>query len=196
MKRKGTLLLAALVCLIVVIAFGSEESAKNKNSEITTRSMPEQVVLYKIVRGHYSKAGMAIGQLYSFAGMKGLQPKGGPIYVYLNNPKLVSSEHWLTEIRIPVSEKALEQAGTLGEMTDIKKVPAMEFVVAVKPEGMADPSAIYEAMTKYIYENGYTTIDAPAEITLSGASTGDYTKVKSEILMPIKKQGKPCDKEK
>ncbi len=152
------------------------------------RTMNEQVVLYTIYRGPYNQMGSAIGKLFALAGQKGLMPPRGPVtYKYLNNPTLVSSEHWLTEIRIPVAEDALKLVGKLGEMTDVKKVPTMKMVVAVKPEGLADPGTIYNRLIIWIHQNNYTAIDGFREIFLTNTMSGDYSMMKSEIMAPIEK---------
>ena len=156
--------------------------------EFTVRTVNEQVVLYTIYRGPYNKIGQAIGKLFALAGQKGLIPLRGPVtYRYLNNPTLVSSEHWLTEIRIPVAEDALRLVGKLGEMTDVKKVPAIKMAVAIKPEGLADPGAIYKRLIIWIHQHNYTAIDGFREIFLTNMMSGDYSMMKSEIMVPIEK---------
>ena len=188
MQIKRLLLLILVVVIVVAGGVGISGGVSGDKDEIAVRKVKEQVVLYTVYRGSYDKIGPAIGKLFALAGQKGLMPPRGPVsYVYLNNPQLVSSEHWLTEIRIPVSKDALGQAGKLGKMTDVKKLPGMEVAVAVKPEGVADPAAIYEQLTMWIYKNKYTGVGAPIEIFLTNAMSGDYTKMKSEIMFPVGK---------
>jgi effector-binding domain-containing protein len=174
--------------LIVIAAFciaaTTEVSSKPK---FEIRKVEQQTILYTIYRGPYEKSGQAVGKLFALAGQKGIIPKGSVQYAYLNNPHYISKEHYLTEIRIPVDKDALKLAGTLGEMTDIKVLPAIEMVVAKKPKGMADPNSIYNDMSKWIYENKYAGLDSPVEIILSGAMTGDYSQMEAEIMMPVKK---------
>ena len=78
-----------------------------------------------------------IGSLFAVLGKKGLAPVGNLTFSYLNNPQRWAKEHWLTEISIPVDRAALKLAGTLGDFTDIKVVPASTLAVVVKPAGMA-----------------------------------------------------------
>ena len=152
------------------------------------RTVNEQIVLYTIYRGPYNQMGQAVGKLFALAGQKGLMPPRGPVtYKYLNNPTLVSSEHWLTEIRIPVAEDALKLVGKLGEMTDVKKVPAMKMVVAVKPEGLAEPGTIYNRLIIWIHRHNYAAIDGFREIFLTNMMSGDYSIMKSEIMVPVEK---------
>jgi effector-binding domain-containing protein len=174
--------------LIVVAAFclaqATDVSSKPK---FEVRKVEQQTVLYTIYRGDYRNIGQAIGKLFALAGQKGIIPKGQVQYAYLNNPQYVSKEHWLTEIRIPVDKDALKLSGTLGEMTDIKVLPVTEMVVAKKPKGTADPNSIYSNMSKWIYENKYTSLDSPVEVILSGAMSGDYSQMEAEIMIPVKK---------
>jgi effector-binding domain-containing protein len=185
-KLRISLLLSAVGLMVVSIVEISATSAGGKPA-FSIRKVEKQVVLYTIYRGSYDKVGPAIGKLFALAGQKGIRPRGPVSHVYLNNPKQVSSEHWLTEIRIPVGKEALKLAGTLGEMTDVKALPAMEVAVAAKPKGQADPSSIYERFFTWIYKAGYVHIEDPMEKFLSGASTGDYAQMKSEIMIPVSK---------
>ncbi len=185
-KLRTSLLLLAIGLMVVGIVGISATSAGGK-STFTIRKVDKQVVLYTIYRGSYDKAGPAIGKLFSLAGRKGVRPLGPMTHVYLNNPKLVTSQHWLTEIRIPVGKEALKLAGTLGEMTDVKTLPAMEVLVAVKPRGQADPAPIYEELYRQVLKEGYLATQGPIETFLTNAETGNYAQMKTEIMIPVSK---------
>jgi len=186
---KSKMWILSLLTVAVIIVAGAEIFAESDTTKAAfeIRKVPEQVVLYTIHRGSYDKSGMAIGKLYALAGQKGLRPRGVLSYAYLNNPKLVSSDHWLTEIRIPVDKEALKLASKLGEMTDVKTLPEMDVAVAVKPKGLKDPSSIYRNLYYWIFEQGYMVTDAHCETFLSGTETGDYAQMKSEIMVPVTK---------
>lgn len=184
--RIWSMLLLAIGLMVVCGVRISAQTTAGK-PDFVIRKAEKQVVLYTIYRGSYDKTGMAIGKLFGLAGRKGISPRGAMSYVYLNNPEYVSKEHWLTEIRIPVGKEALKLTGTLGEMTDIKALPAMELAVAVKPEGQADPGPIYESLHAWILKQGYMVTDGPMEIFLTNVMTGDYVQMKTEIMVPIKK---------
>lgn len=156
-------------------------------SEITIRQVKPQTVLYTIYRGSYEDVGQTIGSLYALAVQKKIWPSGPIHFAYLNNPQRVSSEHWLTEIRIPVREEALKLAGTLGEMTDIKKLPAMTMAVATKPTGQADSESIHVSLDAWIFKQGYIANGGPCEKFLTNARTGDYARMTSEIMVPVTK---------
>ena len=177
------LLLGSGLTTIMTIGIYAEQTADK--SDITVRKMESQTVLYTIYRGDYDKVGQAIGGLYALAVQKQIWPSGSLQFAYLNNPKHVSSEHWLTEIRIPVREDSLKLAGTLGEMTDIKKLPDITVAVATKQAGQADPGPLYTNLGTWILKQGYVVDGGPCEKFLANTSTGDYARMKSEIMIPV-----------
>ena len=180
-------LLLAIGLMAVCLAEVFAKSDTKEEPTVSMRETEEEVVLYTIHRGSYGETGQAIGDLYALAGNKGISLRGPACYVYLNKTNQVSSQHWLTEIRIPVSEDALEFAGTLGDMTDIKKLPEMEVAVAVKPEGQVDPCFIYEHLYVRIIQQGYMPMGSPREVFLTNFETDDYAMMKTEISIPIQK---------
>ena len=188
MDKKAWLMVIA-AALVVGVCVAQIFAQTDMKMSFSTRKADEQVVLYTLYRGSYDKVGAAIGKLFALAGEKGIAPQGNLSMAYLNNPSRVSSEHWLTEIRIPVGKEALEAAGTLGEFTDVKVIGPSEVVVAVKPEGVADPSPIYQGMARWAFEHGYVGAEGPSETYLTNAMTGDYSKMKVEIAMPVEKVG-------
>jgi len=184
-KVRFILLLAMVLMAIVVVGICAEQTTDK--SKITIRQLGPQTVLYSIYRGDYSKVGPAIGKLYALAGKSGIYPRGSLSFVYLNNPRYISGEHLLTEIRIPVGEDALKLAGTLGEMTDVKTMPAMEMAVVEKSMGQMDYGAIYNSLYNWIAKQGYVATDNASEVFLTNAMTGDYAQMKSEIMVPVNK---------
>ena len=186
-KSKVLTLLLLVIGLTLIGAAAIFASTAAAKPAITIRKVEPQVVLYTIYRGSYEKTGSAIGKLFALAGHNRIQPRGPVYYVYLNNPNQVSSEHWLTEIRIPVGKDALKIAGTLGEMTDVKTLPAMEMAVAVKPQGLADPSPIYKALYIWVAKQGYMVAGSCREVFLTNAMSGNYAQMKTEIMLPVQK---------
>lgn len=187
MKRAKKWFLLSAMVLIVISAVEIFAEQTQEKPTITIRKSQPQTVLYTIYRGSYDKIGQAIGGLYALAGQKDIKPLGPLCCAYLNNPQHVSSEHRLTEIRIPVGEEAMKLAGSLGEMTDVKAVPAMDVAVVVKPEGVADPGSLYEALGLWIHKEGYATEDGPIEVYLTGGAGMSYAQMKSEIMVAVKK---------
>ena len=186
MKRSRLwFLLLGVLAATTTVTVGIKAGQSTGQPEITIRQVKPQTVLYTIYRGDYDKVAQAIGSLYALAIQKKIWPNGSLQFAYLNNPDHVSSEHWLTEIRIPVREDALKLAGTLGEMTDIKKLPAMTVVVATKQAGQTDPEPLYKSLGTWILKQGYITDGGPCEKFLANASTGDYIRMKSEVMVPV-----------
>ena len=187
-RQKNVKELLYLLAMVCIGAIGTEIAAAAEDPNFTIRKIEEQTILYTIYRGDYNSIGGAVGNLFALAGKNGIKPVGQISYVYLNNPACISSKHWLTEIRIPVGKEALKFAGTLGEMTDVKALPAMEVVVAIKPEGVAEPSAIYDSLAEWIGKQGYAGFDSPIEFFLTNAMGGNYSQMKTEIMIPVKKR--------
>jgi hypothetical protein len=131
--------------------------------------------------------------LYGLAGVNGLTPTGPAMSVHLNNPKKVTSEHWLTEIRIPVDDTALELTGTLGSMTDVKPVPETLAAVGLKPKGVCNSDPIFERVYTWIYENGYASTDASMQIVRSDSETHDYCQMEVEIVVPVVRMATDAD---
>jgi effector-binding domain-containing protein len=179
----------AILILAIIVTVGISAEKTTDKSNITIRQTESQTVLYTIYRGNYEKIGQAIGKLFATAASKGIQPGGSLSCVYLNNPEYVPMEHCLTEIRIPVAnaKEALKHAGTLGEMTDIKVMPAMEVAVITKPGMNIEYADFYKSLYDGIARMGYRTSDNACETFLTNTMSTDYSQTKSEVTIPIKK---------
>ena len=176
----------ALVFVLVLLAVGQAWAADPNLAvgEVKIEQAPAEVVLYTIYRGPYERMGQAIGSLFMVAGQKQIQPQGPVTMVYLNCPKEVTPEHYLTEVRVPVGEEALQHAGQLGEMTDIKRLPAVEVMVVEKPVGVADPSPIYQYLMVWTARHGYLVAGGPRE-TMLGMGGPDYASMHTRIALPV-----------
>lgn len=182
------LLSAVLVIGIAAKLFAEQAVVK---PDFSIRKFESQTVLYTIYRGPYETIGKPIGQLYATAAQKKITPCGPLSLVYLNNPYSTlqdsTEKHCLTEIRIPVDQNAIQQSGTLGEMTDIKTLRAMDVAVMKKQISQTDYSALFKALYKRIAEEGYRSLDNAFEVFSTNMAGGDYTQIKSEIMMPVVK---------
>ena len=121
-KVKAFALLSIAVCLTAVGIVEVWAKSPTDKPNFTIRQAPKDVVLYTIYRGPYEKIGPANGNLYALAGQKGIIPRGSAYHVYLNNPRRVSSEHWLTEIRIPVGQEALNLTTPAPQRTERREL--------------------------------------------------------------------------
>lgn len=184
------LLFAVLVIGIVVKLFAEQADIK---PDFSIRKCESQTVLYTVYRGPYETIGKPIGQLYATAAQKKITPCGPPSLVYLNNPYSTLQDspekHCLTEIRIPVNQNAIQQSGTFVEMTDIKKLKAVDVAVMKKQIGQTNYNALFETLYKRIAEEGYRSLDNAFEVFSTNMAGGDYTQVKSEIMVPVVKTG-------
>jgi len=175
------------VVALTAAAAGALLAANPPEPSFEIRKTTESVVVYTIHRGPLSQVGSTIQELMALAVPKGLIPAGPVSFLYLTNRELTPSADWLTEIRVPVGEDALKLAGTLGKFTDVMRVAPVDVVVATKPEGQADPGPIYHKLYPWLVENGYVPVEGPRERFLTNAKTNDYSKMKTEIMIPVRK---------
>ncbi len=176
-----------LLVLTAIMAIGIYAGQTADKSDITIRKMESQTVLYTIYRGEYEKIGNSIGSLFGLAMKNQIWPKGSISLVYLNNPQYISGEHCLVEIRIPVGKEALKKAGTLGEMTDVKEIKAMEVAVIKKSAGQMNYGSLYNSLHTWISRNGYVTTENACEMFAGAGGVTDYSQMSSEIMIPVKK---------
>jgi DNA gyrase inhibitor GyrI len=184
-SRKSFVLLCMLLAATGISLL--QAAQKSTDSSITIRTLGAQTVLYTVVRGPYEKLGEAFGSLYGLLAGKGLKPTGSAMSVTLNNPESTSSEHWLTEIGIPVDDSAKKLAGTLGPMTDVKTVSEMQVAVAVKPKGVSDPADILRRLYAWMAQNGYMPASGPMQKVNSDSANYDYAQSDVEIMVPVMK---------
>jgi effector-binding domain-containing protein len=178
------LLLVTAALIFAATSIISAESAGDKPA-CTVRDIEQQVVLYTIHRGGLDKIASVVMNLFNLAVEKGIYPDGPVTFAYLNDFTRTSSEHWLIEIRLPVDKGALKLSGTLGKMTDVKTLAPVKMTVATKPEGMADPRPVYERLYTWMHKEGHMPTSGPQETFLTNAESGDYSKMKTEIMVPI-----------
>ncbi|MCE5339954.1 MAG: GyrI-like domain-containing protein [Planctomycetaceae bacterium] len=179
-----------LACVVIVLNSIAVAAQEPNNFSISFGKLESQTVLYTVYRGPYEKVGQAIGELYAIAGKNRISPQGNLRFVYLNNPHLFSlnSQHCLVEIQIPVSQDSLKMAGTLGTMTDIKTLIAMDTVVIKKPAGCKDYGSVYAYLFAWIAQNGYRPIDNAFEVFESGGQNQSCENIaQSDIVVPVTK---------
>ncbi len=187
-RKRIIILLSAILLVELTVTAGLCITRNDKPymPEVKLRQIGPQTVLYTIHRGPYENIGETINQLYELAVEKNIYPIGPVMNGYLNDPTSESMEHWLIEVRIPVDDSALSLAGTLGDMVDVKSVPAMQVVVATKPQGQSQPGYVIESLYSWINRNGYLAVDRIWQSVIEN-KTGDYKKMKTEFIIPIEK---------
>ncbi len=195
MKKKViiSILSAIILSEIICIAGLCMCQGRDENSHgITIREIPQQTVLYSIHRCRYYKISDAINELYTLAQSKGILTCGPVSICCLNSSLYENDNHRLIEIQVPVESVAIDLAGTLGEMTDVKVLPAMKVAVAVKPEGDNDPTAVIANLLTWINKKGYVVRGRMRQTVLNGGK-GSYYKLKTEFMVPIDQlTGKDC----
>jgi effector-binding domain-containing protein len=190
--KKWILILSVIVALEFIIMTGicicdMGIQYRSVEPDVTIREVGPQVVLYTVYRGPYENICKVIDKLHHFALAKGMLPCGPVSTGYLNNPLSVSSGHWLIEIRLPVDVESLKYTGRLGPMTDIKKIPAMKFAVAVKPQGLTNPGAVISGLFSWIYREGYVVAGRMWQsVPVNVNEMGNYIGMKTEFMVPIK----------
>ena len=188
MKKK--IIVAALSIFIVseIICIAGLCLCKGQypeHADVSIREIPQQTVLYTIYRGRHYKINSVINQLYTLAKEKGISISGPASTCYLNSPVAESTNHHIIEIQIPVNDNAIEQAGSLGDMTDIKVIPAMKVAVAAKPEGCCDPTSVLVDLFTWINKKGYVVKGKMRQSYLNGK--GNYNNLNTEFMIPVDK---------
>jgi effector-binding domain-containing protein len=174
--------ISAEIFLIVVIC--NYKTQAEPFCDVTVREVGPQAVLYTIHRGHYDTVTNTVKKLYRLADSKGICITGPVCTGYLNNPRVQSPEHWLIEIRIPVGADAMKFAGTLGEMTDVKILPAMKIAAAIKPEGQDSPDTTICSLYSWIKKHGYRIAGNMWQSILCD-KPGNYAQTKTEFIIPV-----------
>jgi effector-binding domain-containing protein len=183
--KKGPAIL--LTTVLIAVAVELPAGQQTAESDFSIRKSGKQTVLYTVYRGPYDSIGKPIGQLYTLAMKNNITPRGPASLVYLNNPQNISPEHYLTEIRIPVAEDAIKHTGELGVMTDVKTLQPTDIAVMKKLPGQMDYGSLYNKFYQNIAEHGYRPTDNVIEVFTDNMMGGDYSRMKSEIMVPIVK---------
>ena len=195
MCKKRNVLVLLLLVVVAAVALELFAEQGTGESDFAIRKSEAQTVLYTVYRGPYEGIGKPIGELYALAAQKKIKICGPLSLVYLNNPYYTLQndigKHCLTEIRIPVGEEVLQEAETFGEMTDVKELKSIKIAVIQKNIGQMDYRAIFKSLYEQIARQGYRPADTATEVFLSNMASGDYdyTRIKSEIIVPVARIG-------
>jgi effector-binding domain-containing protein len=187
MSKIRNILVSLLVMAVAVFTVELFAEANNTSSDFAIKRLEAQTVLYTVYRGPYESIGSAVGELYGLAMQKKITPRGPIALVYLNSPQNTSPEHYLVEVRIPVDANALQQAGSLGPMTDIKTLKATEYAVMKRQPGDMDYGAFYQTLYGRITKEGYHRTDNAIEVFTEVGMGGNYSQMKTETMVPVMK---------
>jgi hypothetical protein len=173
--------------IVAVVAVGLAQvgaQSEGKDIPVAIKRVEPQVVLYTIYRGDYDGVAQAIMNLFAVAGQKGLPLNGPLMFAYLNSPTVAPAGHQLIEIRLPVGAKGLELAGTLGDYTDVKRMPALEVAAIAKPAGVADPAPLHSRLMDWAIQTGRAPLEFPCEVFLTQGG-GDYASMETELRLTL-----------
>lgn len=186
-KRSQKLLLG---CISIICAAGIaiSQAQDTEKPGVRIESVEKSVVLYTIYRGDYEKIGPEVGKLYVLAARSEITPQGPVTFCYLNNPRDTEPEHYLTEIRIPVTEGDLIKTGSLGAMTDVKRIPAFQAAVTEKSIGEETPASALIALMEWLPASGYDIAGCPTETFIENAPAAEYAQMKTLVSMPIRQR--------
>ena len=84
------------------IGFSYDGDLKIQEGKLGYKEIPEHSVLAAVHKGPYNNVGPVIHALAEYAAKNGYDIVGPLTEVYLNDPKQVSPEELLTEVRFPV----------------------------------------------------------------------------------------------
>jgi effector-binding domain-containing protein len=181
------ILVLILVGIVAAAAVELSAGPNDAGSDFAIKKLEAQTVLYTVYRGPYEGIGSPVGELYGLAMQKHIKPCGPIALVYLNNPQSTSREHYLIEIRIPVDANALQQAGSLGPMTDVKTLKATDYAVMRRQSGDMDYEAFYHTLYDRITKEGYHRTDNAIEVFTDVGMGGNYSQMKTETMVPVTK---------
>jgi effector-binding domain-containing protein len=119
----------------------------------------------------------AYGAVAQYLGEMGEQPRSPAYAAYYN----MDMQNLDVEIGFPVSKK-------LPGRNDVKpsKIPAGKYASCVFTGPYSDIEPAYNALTKWIKENGYEVTGIAYELYLNDPDVTPPNELKTEILFPLK----------
>lgn len=164
---------------IAFTLFAQEEgksSDETKTFEVITKDVTGFHMMYYEFKGPYEESFNDYMGLIEYMANNNIEMGPHAVGLYYDNPEEVAPE----ELRSEVGFMAAGEAES-GEKYKYKKIDDFK-AVAVKYYSMDDIQSAYNALGKYIEENGLIPIGFAIEVYYSD----DPAKVDAEILMPIK----------
>lgn len=153
--------------------------------EATVKETEPLTVAYLPMRGEYAQIPDGYRQLYEWIDHYGLQPAGMPEAVYLTAPETTPQDEAMWELWAPVAP-GLAETEPSDDRIGVKLV-AQETVASTVHRGPYDAlGSVYEELTKWTEDNGYTMIGPPREVYLTGPDT-PQSETLTEIQFPIQR---------
>jgi len=151
--------------------------------KIELKKVREMQVAYIDRVGPYSEVGPLFAEIAGWLAGKGLQISAPPFGIYYDNPQVVPVEKLRCEVGFPFIGK------TKGEgKIKVKKIPAREVLSTIHKGPYSEVGAIYEALTRYAIEKGYSFAGAPMEIYLNSPAEVPESELLTEVQIPVTKK--------
>ena len=157
------------------------------NTEVAVKKIGPATVAYFPVTGSFTLIPESFVRLYEWIGKKGYTPSGPPSGVYYDTPYQVPEEQLSWELRgplagsTPTSEPDEHGVG-------VKRLDAI-LAAATTHRGAyeAIDTSFYEALAKWIVENGYEIIGPSEEVYFSDPNTSPDDTL-TEVRVPVRRK--------
>lgn len=174
MKKIFFLLIPIAFLKITLMAQENVTTSENKFT-VTVKDVQEINMVYYEFTGPYEQSFNNFGQLMAYIQQNNIPMGASSLGIYYDDPAIVSADKLRSEIGISVSKK-VETTG------DYKfKTIAAGKAVSVKYYSMNEIMQAYEAISKYIMDNGLKTVPYSLELYYSA----DPNVIDAEILFLI-----------
>jgi effector-binding domain-containing protein len=153
--------------------------------EATIKRTFPTAVAYAQMHGPYSQIPEGYGHLYQWVAEHGIAPAGPPSAVYLTMPGQVSESESAWELWAPVAppqpDLAPDESGI-----GLKTIEPQTVASTMYQGPYEDCSPTYEALFKWIAENGYVPDGPPSETYFSDPAEVPPEEYLTEIHVPVR----------
>ncbi len=141
-------------------------------------------VAYIPMQGSYSRIPEAFQKLYQWIGRHGLTPAGMPGATYFTMPQPGHDELSRWELWAPLAPGAIEAPPDVdGVGVEVRKGETVASTVHKGPYDTVGPA--YDALGKWIEENGHSVVGPPHEIYMSDENVPPEETL-TEIQFPVR----------
>ena len=155
------------------------------NTELTVKKIGPTTVAYLPVTGSFNLIPESFVRLYEWISKNGYTPSGPPSGVFCNAPNQVPEEQLSWELRgplagsTPISEPDEDGVG-------VKRLEAI-LVAATMHRGPYESmdASFYEALAKWIVDNGYEIVGPSEEVYFSDPNTSPDDTL-TEVRFPVR----------
>ena len=165
----------------------SEGRAMTTIAEVTMKSIGPTTVAYLPVTGSFTLIPESFVRLYQWISSKGYTPSGPPSGVFYSNPDQVPEEQLSWELRGPLADSTPTSEPD-EDGVGVKRLGAM-LVAATMHRGPYEEieNSFYEALAKWITDNGYEIIGPSEEAYFSDPNTPPED-ILTEVRVPVRRR--------